>query len=83
MAVDGIDNGTSSGLLSLNYDGVRCIPQTQNENDVLSYILVLHSGFFVSYLRTNAVLCMYVCMVITYSRVWINLVRLPTLLVVS
>ena len=27
--------------------------------------------------------CMYVCMVITYSRVWINLVRLPILLVVS
>ena len=26
---------------------------------------------------------MYVCMVITYSRVWINRVRLPTLLVVS
>ena len=26
---------------------------------------------------------MYVCMVITYSRVWINLVRLPILLVVS
>ena len=28
-------------------------------------------------------LCMYVCMVITYSRVWINRVRLPILLVVS
>ena len=27
--------------------------------------------------------CMYVCMVIIYSRVWINLVRLPILLVVS
>ena len=27
--------------------------------------------------------CMYVCMVITYSRVWINQVRLPILLVVS
>ena len=27
--------------------------------------------------------CMYVCMVITYSRVWINPVRLPILLVVS
>ena len=27
--------------------------------------------------------CMYVCMVITYSRVWINRVRLPILLVVS
>ena len=26
---------------------------------------------------------MYVCMVITYSRVWINRVRLPILLVVS
>ena len=26
---------------------------------------------------------MYVCMVITYSRVWINRVRLPTLLVVG
>ena len=28
-------------------------------------------------------LCMYVCMIITYSRVWINRVRLPILLVVS
>ena len=27
--------------------------------------------------------CMYVCMGITYSRVWINQVRLPILLVVS
>ena len=27
--------------------------------------------------------CMYVCMVITYSRVWINRVRLPILLVVN
>ena len=27
--------------------------------------------------------CMYVCMVITYSRVWINRVMLPILLVVS
>ena len=27
--------------------------------------------------------CMYVCMVITDSRVWINRVRLPILLVVS
>ena len=27
--------------------------------------------------------CMYVCMVITCSRVWINRVRLPILLVVS
>ena len=26
---------------------------------------------------------MYICMVITYSRVWINRVRLPILLVVS
>ena len=26
--------------------------------------------------------CMYVCMVITYSRVWIDRVRLPILLVV-
>ena len=28
-------------------------------------------------------ICMYVCMFITYSRVWINRVRLPVLLVVS
>ena len=31
----------------------------------------------------HAIVCMYVCMVITYSRVWINRVRLPVLLVVS
>ena len=35
---------------------------------------------FVSHLRPNR---MYVCMVITYSRVWINRVRLPILLVIS
>ena len=29
------------------------------------------------------ILMVYVCMVITYSRVWINRVRLPILLVVS
>ena len=29
------------------------------------------------------IVCMYVCMAITYSRVWINRVRLPILLVVS
>ena len=32
---------------------------------------------------TYMYVCMYVCMVITYSRVWINRVRLPILLVVS
>ena len=31
----------------------------------------------------NGDVCMYVCMVIAYSRVWINRVRLPILLVVS
>ena len=35
------------------------------------------------YINHYAVVCMYVCMVITYSRVWINRVRLPILLVVS
>ena len=29
------------------------------------------------------IVCMYVCIVITYSRVWINRVRLPILLVVT
>ena len=33
--------------------------------------------------RVLTSVCMYVCMVITYSRVWINRVRLPILLVVS
>ena len=33
--------------------------------------------------RSPPLYCMYVCMVITYSRVWINRVRLPILLVVS
>ena len=31
----------------------------------------------------NSMYSMYVCMVITHSRVWINRVRLPILLVVS
>ena len=34
-------------------------------------------------MATRMYVCMYVCMVITYSRVWINRVRLPILLVVS
>ena len=33
--------------------------------------------------RGKCYVCMYVCMVITYSRVWINQVRLPILLVVN
>ena len=33
--------------------------------------------------RHRMYVCMYVCMVITYSRVWINWVRLSILLVVS
>ena len=33
--------------------------------------------------QPDGMICMYVCMVITYSRVWINRVRLPILLVVS
>ena len=37
-------------------------------------------GMQVSY---QTYVCMHVCMVITYSRVWINRVRLPILLVVS
>ena len=36
-----------------------------------------------SIIHQNLVPGMYVCMVITYSRVWINQVRLPILLVVS
>ena len=37
---------------------------------------------YVLQLYSRARVCMYVCMVITYSRVWINRVRLPILLVV-
>ena len=33
--------------------------------------------------KARQYLCMYVCMVITFSRVWINRVRLPILLVVN
>ena len=39
--------------------------------------------FSFSKVITALQVCMYVCMVITYSRVWINRVRLPILLVVS
>ena len=39
--------------------------------------------YFLDYEDKYVALCMYVCMVITYSRVWINRVRLPILLVVS
>ena len=38
---------------------------------------------FIFSVQLTMALCMYVCMVITYSRVWINRVRLPILLVVS
>ena len=41
-----------------------------------------YSDYFEDYCPFMYV-CMYVCMVITYSRVWINRVRLPILLVVS
>ena len=44
------------------------------------------SGAYCKHCSLNIVLlyvCMYVCIVITYSRVWINRVRLPILLVVS
>ena len=51
------------------------IPETRN-------------GQIIEHVRTQKAtntlnVCMYVCMVITYSRVWINRVRLPILLVVS
>ena len=36
-----------------------------------------------TYINRQQYVCMNVCMVITYSRVWINRVRLPILLVVS
>ena len=40
-------------------------------------------GPTVLYRGETHTVCMYACMVITYSRVWINRVRLPILLVVS
>ena len=50
-------------------------------------LVVVVSGIAVFRLCMYDTLCMYVCMyvfmVITYGRVWINRVRLPILLVVS
>ena len=46
-------------------------------------ILSADKGWVVFHDFGGDVCIMYVCMVITYSRVWINLVRLPILLVVS
>ena len=45
-------------------------------------VLVKRSTLFTFY-NKSVVCTRYVCMVITYSRVWINRVRLPILLVVS
>ena len=39
--------------------------------------------FFKHYIGVFVCIHMYVCMVITYSRLWINRVRSPILLVVS
>ena len=47
-------------------------------------LLTLSSVFTESVIAPNSsAVCIYVCMVITYSRVWINRLRLPILLVVS
>ena len=47
-----------------------------------TYILLV-VGQTIELLSHVTHVCMYVCVVITYSRVWINRVRLPILLVVS
>ena len=51
---------------------------------VLTILIVLHLlGIFIWEVLNTDVCSMYVCMVITYSIIWINRVRLPILLVVS
>ena len=60
---------------------------------VICTVVVLHSSYIQRFyyystekiysVFTGMYVCTYVCTVITYSRVWINRVRLPILLVVS
>ena len=56
--------------IDLKRGSVRHHSPAEAQDDISSYCMVTH-------------ICMYVCMVITYSRVWINRIRLPILLVVS
>ena len=66
-----------------NLTGDICIA-SPGEMSYLSPVLPSLEQFITRmWLSVRVCVCMYVCMVITYSRVWINRVRLPILLVVS
>ena len=65
---------------------VACEPRIYFKYTVVTSVHVLNvlsTSYMYSTTIVHATSCMYVCMVITYSRVWINRVRLPILLVVS
>ena len=60
-----------------------CEAKMNMERKLLNACSKLDSVVGVSNVKYCPCVCMYVCMVITYSRVWINRVRLPILLVGS
>ena len=72
------------GVFASNYAFLGGCQNLKNAfNRQLGYFMVV-SGVHSSVVFNACVyVCMYVCMVITYSRVWINRIRLPILLVVS
>ena len=63
-------------IVSVDYFGPFTDHSKRQQN------ILLYTDRFTRRVAAHAV-CMYVCMVITYSRVWINRVKLSILLVVS
>ena len=63
----------------------RLAPEYMGSNTCMSSKCFRFVFVWCPYMAFNVCMyvCMYVCMVITYSRVWINRVRLPIRLVVS
>ena len=82
LRIEGLDefiffsNVVCSSYFSTYLRGIEMVVQTRDGDRRNPF--PLFSPF-----KEGLVLNIYVCMVITYSRVWINRVRLPILLVVS
>ena len=61
---------------------IRTVVYISSYRNSVFFPFILDIKFVGRTSRGHTGVCMYVCMVITYSRVWINRVRLPILLVV-
>ena len=72
---------------ALAYNLCCVSPKMPDESEVLSRLLIGNQVCRVTFeclsSEYSVYVCMYICMVRTYSRVWINRVRLPIRLVVS